>query len=165
MGTVHGVYLKYVGISAMSYAGYSLLSNSSNGDDGIVQSNGVQSLPALYLGYSAVLNGMIACLFKMEWGMSIIGKSMEVRGCCTLLCSDFAFQERIRVQGGFPYGAMSFLRHFTCRFVLGRKMDLAGLSRAHSPLLDLIAKSYHPLHTLTYSVWEAQGQGRENWWC
>ena len=31
-------------------------------------------LPALVLGYSTLLNGTIAVLFKLEWGMTIVGK-------------------------------------------------------------------------------------------
>jgi len=73
MGTVHGVYLKYVGLSAISYAGFSFLENASRDIDDRGHGEGLQRLSSLYLGYSALLNGMIAGLFKMEWGMSIIG--------------------------------------------------------------------------------------------
>ena len=31
MGTVHGVYLKYVGLSALSYAGYAFLARDEDG--------------------------------------------------------------------------------------------------------------------------------------
>lgn len=75
MGTVHGVYLKYVGISAISYAGHSFLNSSSGESQG--NSTALQTLPAMYLGYSALLNGLIAGLFKLEWGMSMIGKNKE----------------------------------------------------------------------------------------
>lgn len=80
MGTVHGVYLKYVGISVMSYAGYSWL--GSSGGDGsnsrLLMGNdssesALQAIPGLILGYSAVLNGIVAAMFKMEWGMGMIG--------------------------------------------------------------------------------------------
>jgi len=77
MGTVHGVYLKYVGLSAISYAGFSFLENASRDIDDRGHGDGLQRLSSLYLGYSALLNGMIAGLFKMEWGMSIIGKNKE----------------------------------------------------------------------------------------
>ena len=91
MGTVHGVYLKYVGLSALSYAGLSLLSNdgesafesvgyaarslfagtpSRSAADGSL----LRVLPTLALGYSTVLNGFIAVLFKSEWGMGLLGK-------------------------------------------------------------------------------------------
>lgn len=73
MGTVHGVYLKYVGLSALSYAGYSMLS----GDDAFSNPDRtlIRSLPSMVLGYSTIVNGMIAVLFKTERGMSIIGKN------------------------------------------------------------------------------------------
>jgi hypothetical protein len=78
MGTVHGVYLKYVGLSAISYAGYSWLGSSGGdgsrllmGDDS--SESALQAIPSLVLGYSAVLNGVVAALFKTEWGMSMIG--------------------------------------------------------------------------------------------
>jgi Dual specificity phosphatase, catalytic domain len=125
MGTVHGVYLKYVGLSALSYAGYTMLlayndKNDQNLNDAtptissIVQlttrvllypftkqqhndNNSVTStitnyrnhnfnlitsyttllfhtLPVCILGYSTILNGVIALLFKLEWGMQLIGK-------------------------------------------------------------------------------------------
>ncbi|KAL3907435.1 MAG: hypothetical protein SGILL_008877, partial [Bacillariaceae sp.] len=78
MGTVHGVYLKYVGLSALSYAGYSLL--SAGNDNAMLSSSSdetrslLSKIPALILGYSTIVNGLIAVLFKTERGMSIIGK-------------------------------------------------------------------------------------------
>lgn len=96
MGAVHGVYLKYVGLSALSYAGLQLalghvgpmdplpltsdgggrmLLATSGGDGG-----GGPIVPLLrlgaasVLGYSTLLNGMIAVLFKLRRGMSLIGK-------------------------------------------------------------------------------------------
>ena len=87
MGTVHGVYLKYVGLSAISYAGYVYLASGleQEGNRATVSSrllveNGTQTAflaawPALLCGYSAVLNGIIAVLFKLERGMSLIGKN------------------------------------------------------------------------------------------
>jgi len=98
MGTVHGVYLKYVGLSALSFAGYSLLQTSApdgsgvgvggsvvvrsllvSEDDGSGGTNNVlwtfaKMIPPLVMGYSTVLNGTIAVLFKLEWGMGLIGK-------------------------------------------------------------------------------------------
>ena len=100
MGTVHGVYLKYVGLSALSYAGFAYLmknddgsrltavqllgdstralmagSNStSTGGDGVPL---WRAVPALVLGYSTVLNGLIAVLFKLEVGMGLIGKDKQ----------------------------------------------------------------------------------------
>jgi rhodanese-related sulfurtransferase len=84
MGTVHGVYLKYVGLSALSYAGYSMFagSDTSAGVSSrmMSESGGGESkslmrmIPALVFGYSTLLNGAIAMLFKMEWGMGILGK-------------------------------------------------------------------------------------------
>jgi len=86
MGTVHGVYLKYVGLSALSYAGYAFFSRDDDGNQAsasemgsrLLVENATQSafsnVPAFICGYSAVLNGVIAILFKMERGMSLIGK-------------------------------------------------------------------------------------------
>jgi len=104
MGAVHGVYLKYVGLSAVSYAGYSYLVASGDVADLIITSGGFRNLllntitststsnagvgvgfelsPAMMrlgtvaiLKYSAILNGIIAALFKLEVGMGLIGKS------------------------------------------------------------------------------------------
>lgn len=64
----------------MSYAGYSWL--GSSGGDGsnsrLLMGNdssesALQAIPGLILGYSAVLNGIVAAMFKMEWGMGMIG--------------------------------------------------------------------------------------------
>jgi hypothetical protein len=98
MGTVHGVYLKYVGLSALSYLGYTFLTRDENGDKtsildmlGVTSLRGggafmttavavatrpsiFRSLAALILGYSTVVNGAIAVLFKLEIGMKMIGK-------------------------------------------------------------------------------------------
>lgn len=82
MGAVHGVYLKYVGMSALSLAGYSLLnqegssadSTSAPEDKAAQRSMMLKMVPSLVLGYSAVLNGVIAVLFKSERAMFIIGK-------------------------------------------------------------------------------------------
>lgn len=82
MGTVHGVYLKYVGLSALSYVGYSMLSEpSASASPRMLLEGGVDTshslmklLPALVLRYSSFINGVIAVLFKLEWGMGIIGK-------------------------------------------------------------------------------------------
>jgi protein-tyrosine phosphatase len=93
MGTVHGVYLKYVGLSALSYAGYSYfardgagrwadftevivhsLRTPSNSSGHIPISN---AMPALVFGYSTVVNGVIAVLFKIERFMAIIGKNRK----------------------------------------------------------------------------------------
>lgn len=90
MGAVHGVYLKYVGLSALSYAGYSFFVGESGSNE--VVSQAARSLaevtgstvrpftrliPAAILGYSAALNGLIAILFKLEWGMGMIGKNRK----------------------------------------------------------------------------------------
>lgn len=100
MGTVHGVYLKYVGLSALSYAGFAyLLKNDDGSRLTAVQLLGhsarsllwgsnstsaagsslslLRAIPALVLGYSTVLNGLIAVLFKLEIGMGLIGKGKE----------------------------------------------------------------------------------------
>ena len=84
MGTVHGVYLKYVGLSVISFAGYVAMIQSASveGDRvalmellGYTMGRVLQSLLLLSLGYSAILNGLIAILFKLEAGMEIIGKN------------------------------------------------------------------------------------------
>jgi len=95
MGAVHGVYLKYVGLSAVSYAGYSYLLASGEASEFITLSGGFRSLmgamsdpssialnptnvrlgAAAILKYSAILNGTIACLFRAEVGMGLVGKS------------------------------------------------------------------------------------------
>ena len=91
MGTVHGVYLKYVGLSALSFAGYSMLARDEDGarvslmellgvaTQSIAQSAGfvTRATAALVLGYSTVLNGAIAVMFKLERGMQIIGKDRK----------------------------------------------------------------------------------------
>mmetsp|Transcript_1416 Transcript_1416/g.2285 ORF Transcript_1416/g.2285 Transcript_1416/m.2285 type:complete len:273 (-) Transcript_1416:508-1326(-) len=78
MGTVHGVYLKYVGLSALSYVGYNMLTGGANDGNSSSSTEEAQSflnaLGAMVLGYSTVINGIIAFLFKTEWGMAIIGK-------------------------------------------------------------------------------------------
>jgi protein-tyrosine phosphatase len=100
MGAVHGVYLKYVGLSAVSYAGYSYLVASGDVGDLLLKSGGFRNLlvsnisnggtagfelspsivklgAAAILKYSAILNGVIAVLFKMEVGMGMIGKNSK----------------------------------------------------------------------------------------
>ena len=84
MGAVHGVYLKYVGLSALSYAGYSLLMSSAGSSAQAGRSLGVDAgLPlwklgtAAVLGYSTILNAAIAAMFKMEKGMGLIGKDPQ----------------------------------------------------------------------------------------
>ena len=85
MGAVHGVYLKYVGLSAVSYAGYSFCVGGFGpigieplplAGGGILATSGEQSslIPLLRYGassifkYSAALNGTIAILFKLRRG-------------------------------------------------------------------------------------------------
>jgi protein-tyrosine phosphatase len=89
MGAVHGVYLKYVGLSALSYAGYSYLMSSNgitdrmSGERQLSAANATMSMPllrlipALVLGYSAIINGAIAILFKLESGMFLLGKDRK----------------------------------------------------------------------------------------
>jgi protein-tyrosine phosphatase len=107
MGTVHGVYLKYVGFSALSLYGYSyIMRNDDGGKLTMSQLLGHSSrkllapyltsssfssmtaaaathvslwrlFPALIMSYSAVVNGVIAVLFKMEFGMHILGKDKK----------------------------------------------------------------------------------------
>lgn len=97
MGAVHGVYLKYVGLSAISYAGYSFMVADGDIADLIVKSGGFRNLltatassggiefsplmmkiaAAAILKYSTILNGLIATLFKLEVGMGMIGKDSK----------------------------------------------------------------------------------------
>lgn len=64
MGAVHGCYLKYVALSAISYGGYTLLA-----DD--------RTQLHYALGYSATLNGVIALLMKSKRGVWLIGKNQK----------------------------------------------------------------------------------------
>lgn len=96
MGAVHGVYLKYVGLSAVSLAGYHMVvgnigpldplpamldghrmlaTSSSDGGSGIMPI--LRFGTATVLGYSTLLNGTIAILFKMRKGMGLIGKNLK----------------------------------------------------------------------------------------
>lgn len=93
MGAVHGVYLKYVGLSAISFAGLQLVLGNIgpmepmplSSDSMVLATSSVSSsiTPLLRLGaayvlsYSAMLNGLIAVLFKLRRGMSLIGKDKE----------------------------------------------------------------------------------------
>ncbi len=85
MGAVHGVYLKYVGLSAVSYAGYSMLAVNGETAELLTLSGGFREFAfnrdtlrlgaAAVLKYSTFLNGAIALMFKAEAGMSLIGKN------------------------------------------------------------------------------------------
>lgn len=98
MGAVHGVYLKYVGLSAISYAGYTcVVASSPEAAEFASMSGGLRMLhsfssdngnipdvkalikytSAAILKYSYLLNGTIACLFKLEKGMTLIGKNSK----------------------------------------------------------------------------------------
>lgn len=101
MGAVHGVYLKYVGLSALSYAGYAALAtaelgsvaaaldslgahlSAAAGRAGVstVTADGcaafLRALPSYALAYSALLNGAVAVLFKLRSGMGMLGKCPE----------------------------------------------------------------------------------------
>ena len=107
MGAVHGVYLKYVGLSAISFCGYHVMVGTIGPMDPLIPlsltslslssldtrtlllttsidtnsngSNGLLSLLRLglasILGYSTLINGAIAILFKLRRGMSLVGKN------------------------------------------------------------------------------------------
>jgi len=90
MGAVHGVYLKYVGLSALSYAGYSLLMGSAvtSSNDAAASARGLAATSAAalplwravfgtMLGYSCLINGAIAVMFRLKRGMSVIGKDSQ----------------------------------------------------------------------------------------
>lgn len=82
MGAVHGVYLKYVGMSALSFVGYNMLNTDGSSTDSSTSAASsaekaalmMDMLPSIVLGYSALLNGIIAILFKSERAMFILGK-------------------------------------------------------------------------------------------
>jgi protein-tyrosine phosphatase len=115
MGAVHGVYLKYVGLSAISLFGYHVMvgtigpmdplepllaisalassssSSSSSGRSMLATSGGgigvggddgdfflghmlLRLGTASLFGYSALINGAIAIMFRLRRGMSLIGK-------------------------------------------------------------------------------------------
>ena len=108
MGAVHGCHLKYVGLSALSVAGYAALTSEQFllEDTALILARGLRSAGTTasaaavtaagsegggagllsataallhlstrtMLGYSAVLNGGIAVLFKLRKGMGLIGK-------------------------------------------------------------------------------------------
>lgn len=82
IGTVHGVYLKYVGLSALSYASFAFLMKRENGDslsltELLSTGSNMQIFSALTMGYSTILNGVIAVLFKLEVGMGMVGKNRK----------------------------------------------------------------------------------------
>jgi len=65
MGAVHGVHLKYVAASALSFVG-----TVCAGSD---QDRLVPWRAALL--YAAMVNALFASLFVMQWGMTVLGKS------------------------------------------------------------------------------------------
>eukprot|EP00536_Pseudo-nitzschia_multiseries_P014480 jgi/Psemu1/291474/fgenesh1_pg.711_\ len=95
MGAVHGVYLKYVALSGLSFVGYSVLGppDGAASDGSRISATSpssaehnreanhahallaINAIPRLVMGYSALLNGVIAILFKSETGMQILGKN------------------------------------------------------------------------------------------
>jgi len=101
MGAVHGVYLKYVGLSALSFAAYAAVASEASSAAAALDAVGtylaatarlagasassadasasflVRSFPSYALGYSALLNGLIAVLFKLRRGMGMLGKCSD----------------------------------------------------------------------------------------
>ena len=89
MGAVHGVYLKYVGLSALSFMGYSYFGGTLTGETPTEAGSAAlkmgmgaavplwQTVGKGILGYSAIVNGTIAVLFRLEMGMGILGKNRE----------------------------------------------------------------------------------------
>mmetsp|Transcript_69019 Transcript_69019/g.173904 ORF Transcript_69019/g.173904 Transcript_69019/m.173904 type:complete len:254 (+) Transcript_69019:74-835(+) len=71
MGTVQGVYMKYVAMSSISYATLYALAPEVGSDEAI--SFPFQCVLSL-LAYLSLLNGIIAMLFRMEEGMELLGK-------------------------------------------------------------------------------------------
>jgi len=86
MGAVHGVYLKYVAASLLSYGGYISLQNADAqplvrlSSQTLIEWDDSLSIPLWKillsgaLAYSACVNGMIAALFKLRKGMGLLGK-------------------------------------------------------------------------------------------
>jgi len=87
MGAVHGVYLKYVGLSLVSYGGYSYLTTAADAGAIVGSSEAGAEVSSSLLSfagrsifaYSCFVNGTIAVLFKLRRGMSLIGKN-RIRG-------------------------------------------------------------------------------------
>ena len=95
MGAVHGVYLKYVGLSAISYAGYTAVTSGA-GEAAVFSAvarfislvgvrgatdhtlSFLRALPSAVLIYSALVNGAVAVMFKLRAGMVLLGKSPEM---------------------------------------------------------------------------------------
>lgn len=76
MSTVHGVYLKYVVLSFVSYA---LLYYLAPDDAASIENAKTPQWVLSSLAYMAFLNAIIAMLFKMEVGMGMLGKN-EITG-------------------------------------------------------------------------------------
>lgn len=82
MGAVHGVYLKYVALSGLSYLGYNVVMDGV-GLLALAKGEYPSDISGLTLGfgflmaYSTILNGTIAALFKAERGMGLIGKDTK----------------------------------------------------------------------------------------
>merc|ERR1719469_94422 len=86
MGTVQGVYLKYVFASILSYTGYiSLVNNNAQpivqlSSRSLLEWDNNQAIPiwkivlSAILAYSTGVNGIIAALFKLRKGMALLGK-------------------------------------------------------------------------------------------
>jgi len=77
MGAVHGVYLKYVALSALSFGCYTYFAANGVPPESLTSFTPsiVRKGIALGFAYSAVLNGIIALLFQLRWGMGMLGKS------------------------------------------------------------------------------------------
>ena len=73
MGAVHGVYLKYVAFSAISYAGYVTCQGMDDGSNGESYAYYGRNVFA----YSCIVNGAIAVMFKLRKGMSLLGKDKK----------------------------------------------------------------------------------------
>lgn len=74
MGAVHGVYLKYVALAAVSYAGYVACQVSEDGSIG-QSSSSMAYYGQQFFAYSCLVNGAVAVMFKLRRGMSLIGKN------------------------------------------------------------------------------------------
>lgn len=91
MGAVHGVYLKYMSLSALSGYGYwramsrvtvdldflALLNSNNNNNNNNATNDRLLLLAAAVCGYSTLLNGSISIGFYLKRGMGLIGKDRD----------------------------------------------------------------------------------------
>jgi len=78
MGAVHGVSLKYVVLSASAVcAAYALEAHDSDTAEFNVGVLRLRTSLVLFLGHASVVNGLIALLFNLRFGMCLLGKRTD----------------------------------------------------------------------------------------